>query len=170
MPCWLFCKSAVSCMFCLKAADCWLRSSVNSLAEVLGEKDKACEKNAYKNSVRVAIYNNSMRLSLTHDCKYAQDLLCLPRTKETNEKQRHGQWIIPGGGSFPHSPWMQEYEYYTKCIYKKESPVPYFCQMQEMEEILQVIHIMNLVVQIPSLCRKCCKFRAPIFQANKPPL
>lgn len=41
MPCWLLCKSAVSCMFCLEAADCWLRSSVNSLAETLEEKDKA---------------------------------------------------------------------------------------------------------------------------------
>lgn len=41
VPCWLFCKPAVSCMFCLEADDCWLRCSVNSLAVVWGEKDKA---------------------------------------------------------------------------------------------------------------------------------
>lgn len=45
-------------------------------------------KNACKNSVHVAIYNNSRRLSLTHGSKYPQDLQYLPRTKETNEKPR----------------------------------------------------------------------------------
>ena len=136
----------------------------------VGRERQSPWKNACKNSVHVAIYNNSMRLSLTHDWKYAQDLQHLPRTKETNEKQRHRQWIIPGGGSFPQSPQMQEYEYFTKCIYKKESPVPYFCQMQEIGRDFASDTHNEFGCTNSSSCRKCCKCRAPIFQANKPPL
>ena len=112
-----------------------------------GRERQSPWKNACKNSVRVAIYNNSMRLLLTHDCKYAPDLQCLPRTKETNEIQRHRQWIIPSGGSFPQSPRMQEYEYFTKCIWEKaQCPTSVRCKRQE--EILQMAHVMNVVLQI----------------------
>lgn len=90
-------------------------------------------KNACKNSVHVAIYNNSRRLSLTHGSKNPQDLQYSPRTKETNEKHRCRQWIIPGGGSFTQSPQMQEYEYFIQCIHEKESTVPYFCQRPEIK-------------------------------------
>lgn len=85
------------------------------------QRQSLWKKKACKNSVHVAIYNNSMRLSLTHDCKYAQDLQHLLRTKETNANWRHRQWIIPGGVSFPQLPRMQEYEYFTKCMYKSNA-------------------------------------------------
>lgn len=53
-----------------------------------GRERQSPWKNACKNSVHVAIYNNSRRLSLTHGSKYPQDLQRSPRTKETNGKHR----------------------------------------------------------------------------------
>lgn len=89
-------------------------------------------KNACKNSVHVAIYNNSRRLSLTHGSKLPSGAPVLTQDKRNQWKtHRCRQWIIPGGSSFPQSPQMREYEYFIKCIHKKESPVPYFCQRQE---------------------------------------
>lgn len=59
--------------------------------DVLGVKHKACR--ACRNRACVSIYNNSKRLSLTHLCKYTQDLQLMPRTKETRRPQRERQCV-----------------------------------------------------------------------------
>lgn len=120
MPCWLFCKPAVSCMFCLEAADCWLRSSVNSLAEASGEKDKAREK-THARAVFMLLFT-----IIARGCHWLMTASTLRISsscpgQRNPTKSRIRQWIVPGAASFPfpQSPQMHEYEYFTKCMYVK---------------------------------------------------
>lgn len=160
MPCWLFCKPAVSCMFCLEAADCWLRSSVNSLAEVSGEKDKAHEK-THARAVFMLLFT-----IIARGCHWLMTASTLRISsscpgQRNPTKSRIRQWIVPGAASFPfpQSPQMHEYEYFTKRMHEKESPVqclqcspPSSVRWQKQEGILQVIHVVILGVhrQIPA--------------------
>lgn len=158
MPCWLFCKPAVSCMFCLEAADCWLRSSVNSLAEASGEKDKAREK-THARAVFMLLFT-----IIARGCHWLMTASTLRISsscpgQRNPTKSRIRQWIVPGAASFPfpQSPQMHEYEYFTKCMYVKVQSSackahPLLLSDSRKEGILLVIHVVILGVhrQIPA--------------------